>query len=219
MILQSDGRHAENDRTKVTQPERGETYGQFGSTFVDRLRIYLVGLTIKRYMPKRSELEVLDLGCGYYASYLRAMHSRLRSGTGIDYRVSEEVRQLPRLRFIEDSIESALPRLAEEQFDFVLFISVLEHVWDPLRCLRECHRVLKKGGLIMINVPTWFAKPVLEVSAFRLGTSPLNEMEDHKMYYDKRTLWPLLVQAGFKPSRIKLRYRNLRMTLLGLAGK
>ena len=88
-----------------------QTYGQFGSTFVDRLRIYLVGLTIKRYMPKRSELEVLDLGCGYHASYLRAMHSRLRSGTGIDYRVSEEVRQLPRLRFIEDSIETALYRL------------------------------------------------------------------------------------------------------------
>lgn len=65
----------------------------------------------------------------------------------------------------------------------------------------------------MINVPTWFAKPVLEFSAFRLGTSPRIEMEDHKMYYDKRMLWPLLVQAGFKPSQIKLRYRNFRMTL------
>jgi SAM-dependent methyltransferase len=216
MIQQSDGTHAQNDRRKMTQPERGETYGQFGSTFVDRLRIYLVGLTINRYMPKRSQLDVLDLGCGYHAGYLRAMHSRVRSGTGIDYRVSEEVQKLPRLRFIEDSIESALPSLAAEQFDLILFISVLEHVWDPLSCLRECHRVLKKGGLIMINVPTWFAKPVLEFSAFRLGTSPVNDMEDHKMYYNKHALWPLLVQAGFKPSQIKLRYRNLRMTLLGL---
>ena len=217
--MQSDGPQAPSDRTMATEPERAETYGQFGSTFVDRLRTYLVGLTINRYMSKRSGLDVLDLGCGYHAGYLRAMHSRLRSGTGIDYRVSEEVHKLPRLRFIQDSIESALPRLADEQFDLVLFISVLEHVSDPLSCLRECHRVLRKGGLLMINVPTWFAKPVLEFSAFRLGTSPRIEMEDHKMYYDKRTLWPLLVQAGFKPSRIKLRYRNLRMTLLGLTGK
>jgi len=170
-------------------------------------------------MPKRSELDVLDLGCGYDAGYLRAMHSHFRSGTGIDYRVSEEVRKLPRLRFIEDSIEAALPRLADKEFDVVLFISALEHVWDPLSCLLECHRVLKTGGLLMINVPTWSAKPVLEFSAFRLGTSPFDGVEDHKMYYDKRTLWPLLVQAGFKPSQIKLRYRNLRMTLLGLAGK
>jgi SAM-dependent methyltransferase len=217
--MQSDGLHAQSDRTTATQPERAETYGQFGATFVDRLRIYLVGLTINRYTSKRSELDVLDLGCGYHAGYLKAMHSRLRSGTGIDYRVSEEVQNIPRLRFVQDSIESALPRLAGEQFDLVLFISVLEHVWDPLSALRECHRVLKPGGLLMINVPTWFAKPVLEFSAFRLGTSPRVEMDDHKMYYDKRTLWPLLVQAGFKPSRIKLRYRNLRMTLLGLAVK
>ena len=28
-------------------------------------------------------------------------------------------------------------------------------------------------------------------------------MEDHKMYYDVRDLWPLLVQAGFTPSRIQ----------------
>ena len=217
--MQSDGLHAQSDRTIATQPERAETYGQFGATFVDRLRIYLVGHTINRYTSNRSELDVLDLGCGYHAGYLRAMHSRLRSGTGIDYRVSEEVQKIPRLRFVQDSIESALPCLSDEQFDLVLFISVLEHVWDPLSCLRECHRVLRKGGRLMINVPTWFAKPVLEFSAFRLGTSPRVEMDDHKMYYDKRTLWPLLVQAGFKPSRIRLRYRNLRMTLVGLADR
>ena len=203
----------------VTEVERAETFGQFGSTFIDRLRTYLVGITINRCVSNRSDLDVLDLGCGYHATYLMAMHSRLRSGTGIDYRVSEQVQKIPRLRFVEDSIESALPRLASEQFDLVLFISVLEHVWDPLSALRECYRVLRTGGFLMINVPTWFAKPILELSAFRLGTSPRVEMDDHKMYYDKRTLWPLLVQAGFKPSRIKLCYRNLRMTLLGLASK
>jgi len=132
--MQSDGLHEQSDRTMATQPERAETYGQFGATFVDRLRIYLVGLTINRYTSKRSGLDVLDLGCGYHAGYLKAMHSRLRSGTGIDYRVSEKVQNIPRLRFVQDSIESALPRLAGEQFDLVLFISVLEHVWDPLSC-------------------------------------------------------------------------------------
>jgi len=28
-------------------------------------------------------------------------------------------------------------------------------------------------------------------------------MDDHKMYYDERDLWPLLVRAGFAPSQIR----------------
>ncbi len=28
-------------------------------------------------------------------------------------------------------------------------------------------------------------------------------MDDHKMYYDPRDLWPLLVQAGFRPRDIR----------------
>jgi len=40
-------------------------------------------------------------------------------------------------------------------------------------------------------------KTFLEFTAFRLGVSRI-EMEDHKMYYDKQTLWPMLVQAGFR---------------------
>jgi len=205
--------------SKVTVSDQTGSYGQHGSTFVDRFRTFLVGLTINRYVPRSSELNVLDLGCGYHATYLNAIRSRLRLGIGIDHRISEEAQKIPRLQFIEDSIESALPRLSEEQFDVVLFISVLEHISDSLTALRECHRVLKSDGLLMINVPTWYAKPVLEFSAFRLGTSPPSDMEDHKMYYDKRTLWPLLVQAGFKPSQIRMHYRNLGMTLFALAGK
>ena len=32
-------------------------------------------------------------------------------------------------------------------------------------------------------------------------------MDDHKRYYDPRDLWPLLVDAGFRPSGIKC-YRH-----------
>jgi hypothetical protein len=30
-------------------------------------------------------------------------------------------------------------------------------------------------------------------------------MNDHKLYYDERTLWPMLVRAGFKPAHVRLR--------------
>jgi len=80
---------------------------------------------------------------------------------------------------------------------------VLEHVTDAPKLLREIRRLLAPGGVALVNVPSWRGKTYLELSAFRLGLSPAVEMDDHKMYYDVRDLWPLLVSAGFRPSRIK----------------
>jgi len=201
-----------------TQPvsERSDvTYGERGMSFMDSFRTSLVGRTIRKNIPQRESLDILDLGCGYHATYLRALYSKLRRGVGVDFHVSGECKELPLLSFVEESIETALPTLDGDQFDVILFISVLEHVWDPLAALQDCYRVLRKGGVLILHVPTWHAKPILEFSAFRLGTSPAHEMDDHKMYYGKRELWPLLVRAGFKPSCIRLAYQKLGMTLFG----
>ena len=199
--------------------EREESYLEHGSTFVDRLRTRLVCASVLKRIPKRPGLKVLDLGCGYQATYLKKIGSNLAEGVGIDFSVSEESKNTPRLRFVIGSVEAELPSQPDQTFDAVLFISVLEHVWDPLANLKQCYRVLKPGGVLLINVPTWYAKPVLEVSAFKFGTSPACEMDDHKMYYSKRDLWPLLVQAGFLPSRIKMNYERAFMTLFATAAR
>ena len=69
-----------------------------------------------------------------------------------------------------------------------------------------------------LNVPTWRGKYFLELSAFRFGLSPKVEMNDHKMYYNQRDLWPLLVRAGFRPSEIRLRYHKFGLNLFAAAG-
>lgn len=203
----------------LDRPARETSYLQHGSTFVDRLRTRLVQREILKRLPKTDGMRVLDLGCGYHATYLKAIGDRLAAGVGVDFHVSEESRRHPRLSFVTSSVEDALPGLPSDTFDTVLFISVLEHVWSPAECLSHCHRVLKPGGRLLVNVPTWYAKPILELSAFKLGSSPAGEMDDHKMYYSKRDLWPLLVHAGFKPSRIRLQYRKLCMILFATAIK
>jgi len=207
----------------LDRPSRKQSYLQHGSTFVDRLRTRLVQREILKRLPQTGGLRVLDLGCGYHATYLKAIikasGERLAEGVGVDFHVSEESRRHPRLSFVASSIEDALPELPSNAFDAVLFISVLEHVWNPTECLSHCHRVLKAGGRLLVNVPTWYAKPVLELSAFKFGTSPACEMDDHRMYYSKRDLWPLLVRAGFKPSRIRMHYRKLCMILFSMSVK
>jgi SAM-dependent methyltransferase len=164
-------------------------------------------------------LSILDLGCGYQATLLRALVPSIASGLGVDVRISPEARAVERLSFIESNIEAALPELEDSRFDVVLLISVLEHLWEPLPILEHCRRVLTPGGVLFVNVPTWRGKFFLEFSAFRLGLSPALEMDDHKMYYNKPDLWPMLVRAGFKPSGLRLRYHKFGLNLFAVAQK
>lgn len=190
-----------------------EAYGEQRLTFVDRAGVWLSQRAISRHLPQRSDLEVLELGCGFRATQLVALGPRLKRGIGVDFRIAPDLRTLEKFTFHEGTIEETLPKLEGERLDAVLLISVLEHLRDPLSVIETARRMLKPAGVLLINVPTWRGKSFLEFSAFRLGLSPRIEMDDHKMYYDKRDLWPLLVRAGFKPSLIKLRYHKLGLNL------
>jgi SAM-dependent methyltransferase len=162
-------------------------------------------------------LEVLELGCGFRATQLMALSPRLKHGTGVDFQLAPQLASLPNFTFHEGTIEETLPKLAGQTFDAVLLISVLEHLRDPLLVISAVRDLLDWSGIVLINVPTWRGKAFLEFSAFRLGLSPKVEMDDHKMYYDKRDLWPLLVRAGFKPSLIQLRYHKFGLNLFAVA--
>ena len=198
---------------------RTEAYGQKGLSLVDRFGVWLSRRAIQRHLPRRGPGRVLDLGCGYRAALLQALAPHVESGVGVDVQIDGALEGADRLSFIEAPIEAALPGLQADSFDLVLLISVLEHLWEPLAVLEQCQRVLRPGGLLLVNVPTWRGKFFLEFSAFRLGTSPALEMDDHKMYYDRRDLWPLLVRAGFRPSRIQLSYHKFGLNLFGVARK
>jgi SAM-dependent methyltransferase len=194
-----------------------QAYGQESLTFLDRAGVWLSQRAIARHLPDRSDLEVLELGCGFHAAQLVALESRLKHGVGVDLRVAPELGAREKFIFYEGTIEETLPKLVAEKFDAILLISVLEHLLDPLHVVQSAREMLKPSGTLLINVPTWLGKGFLEFSAFRFGLSPKLEMDDHKMYYDKRDLWPLLVRAGFKPSQIKLRYHKFRLNLFAVA--
>lgn len=195
---------------------REESYGQAGLTVVDRLGVRLSLRAVRRHLPA-GPADVLDLGCGYDARILHALGGRVSHGLGIDVRVSDAARAGGRLAFREGTIEAVVPELPAASRDVVLAISVLEHLWDPLAILGHCHRILRPDGVLLVNVPTWRGRRALELSAFRLGLSPREEMDDHKAYYDTRDLWPLLVRAGFRPSDLRLRRHKLGLNLFAVA--
>jgi SAM-dependent methyltransferase len=195
------------------------TRDPFGSqrlSLLDKFGVWLSQRAIRKYLPKRSALDVLELGCGLHAKNLVALTPLLRRGVGVDFSISATAKATPKLEFFEGPVDVATSSLEPNSFDAILFISVLEHLWDPLPALQDCKRWLRPGGVLLVNVPTWRGKRALEFSAFRLGLSPKNEMDDHKMYYDERDLWPLLVRAGFAPSAIHMHYHKFGLNLFAV---
>lgn len=71
------------------------TYGERGMSFMDSFRTRLVGRTIRKNIPQQESLDVLDLGCGYHATYLRALYPKLRRGVGVDFHVGSGCKELP----------------------------------------------------------------------------------------------------------------------------
>jgi SAM-dependent methyltransferase len=182
---------------------RAGAYGQHRRpTPVDRFGVWLSSVAVRRHADFKGR-RVGDFGCGYEATFVRTVLGEVASATLIDVALADDLRRHPKVRAIEGSLPEALEELEDGSLEVILCLSVLEHLWEPQRALREMHRLLAPGGIVLINVPSWRGKRFLEFAAFRLGLSPREEMEDHKNYFDPRDLWPLLIRAGFQPSHVR----------------
>lgn len=182
---------------------RTVSFGAEGKlTLVDRFGIWLSA----RQLHRRADFagkRVGDFGCGFHATFSRSILQRAEHVTLADVSLAPDLKEHPKVTAMEGVLPGCLRAIPSATLDIVLCISVLEHLWDPAPALFEFRRVLAPGGHALFNVPSWRGRPFLEFSAFRLGLSPSAEMDDHKMYYDVRDLWPLLVRAGFRPSGIR----------------
>jgi hypothetical protein len=83
-----------------------ESFGQHRLTIVDRAGVWLSQRAIRRHLPKRNDLEVLELGCGYHAAQLLALEPRLKRGVGVDFQIAPELRARDRFAFYEGRLRT-----------------------------------------------------------------------------------------------------------------
>jgi SAM-dependent methyltransferase len=170
---------------------------------VDRFGIWLSSRRIRRTVRGFGGKRVADVGCGYRALFARTLFDDADRIVLLDVSLDPDLAKHPKVRAIEGLLPDALGAVGDQTQDVVVCNSVLEHLWDPLATLRELYRILAPSGTLLVNVPTWRGKRFLELSAFRLGMSPAEEVDDHKTYYDPSDLWPWLVRGGFRPRDIR----------------
>jgi ubiquinone/menaquinone biosynthesis C-methylase UbiE len=92
-------------------------------------------------------------------------------------------------------------------FDTVLAMAVMEHVDDPVTCMREAARVLAPGGRLVITTPTPIGDRIHHFLAIFNITSK-HAAEEHQSVMDRAQLHDALRRAG-------MRVVHFRVFLLG----
>ncbi len=206
--------------TAARDQSRDQSFGEaYTPGPVDKLGVWLSALQIRRWIPDFGGKQIADIGCGYHATFARTVLDDVAGALLVDVSLAADLKAHPKVRAVEGPLPAALAGEADASLDAALIVSVLEHLWEPLETLREIRRLLRPGGVCLVNVPSWRGKRYLELSAFRLGLSPASEMDDHKMYYDVADLWPLLVRAGFLPSGIRCFSHKLGLNTFAVCRK
>ncbi len=105
-------------------------------------------LLLKAVIPelqKHVEGDVLDVGCGQMPFRVYLEHC-FRSYEGLDCE-----RRSPHTKYIGDAQD--MSDVADESYDTVMSVSVLEHLAHPSRALGEMKRVCRPGGRIVVATP------------------------------------------------------------------
>jgi SAM-dependent methyltransferase len=144
---------------------------------------YLTGLV--RELAESTDL--IDFGAG-----IGTFSKRLRTA---GYRVTcVEPDPLLRQSLQEQGFDTLknIAAVADESASFIFSLNVMEHIEDDSEVIREIHRKLKPGGVLLVYVP-----------AFACLWTDLDEKVGHYRRYTKTSLQRLVAQEGFMIKQIR----------------
>ncbi|HEY4002811.1 MAG TPA: class I SAM-dependent methyltransferase [Candidatus Xenobia bacterium] len=169
------------------QPAEFEQLYRFERTYWWHLgRLRLLESLLDEWLPKRQGNTILDFGCGTGGNLTTLR--KYGDVTGVD--VSKQAVEACRRDGFENVIRIKpnvpLP-FADQSYNLITTLDVLEHVDDDVAALRDLHRVLTPGGLLVVFVP-----------AYEFLWSEHDEALQHKRRYLASYLHARMNVAGFQ---------------------
>jgi ubiquinone/menaquinone biosynthesis C-methylase UbiE len=145
---------------------------------------------------------VLDIGCGHgvlLERLLGACHPLQAYGCDLSSAMcSRAASRNPAAAIVQADAEE-LP-FADDSFDHVFMVEVLEHVPEVGRALREVKRILRAGGTFLVAVPNkdWFHYER------HMRTREKNQpIDDHWHWYGAAEIKGLLAGCGFALRKVR----------------
>jgi len=111
---------------------------------------------MKQYLPSNGKRVIMDIGCStgfILQDYYKSLPDVFILGSDVIYEPLERLARrfpiIPLLHF--DLVKCPLP---DECLDGVSLINVLEHIENDQTALNQIYRILKPGGIAVIEVPS-----------------------------------------------------------------
>lgn len=168
---------------------------------------------VEKYIPQSCHL--LDIGCGIYPYLLYTVKNKIIKGIGIDKDIPRDNNGIENIEFIKSNIDDTI-WIESNSMEVVTMLAVLEHFTQPQKIVGECMRVLRKGGSLIITVPSYYSKPILTILA-GIGISSKEEIYDHKNWFKKEELENIVRVNGFEI--IESSYYNLGLNIFMVCKK
>jgi len=146
---------------------------------------------IQQYKEKG---ELLDVGSGF-GFFLSEMKNRGWDVTGIEIsqKAMDYARDVLGLTIHPGPLEKA--NFPDDYFDAVTGFYVIEHIPYPMVFLRECHRILKPGGLLLLRYPhTTPIKNLLQIFGIK---NRLYDLPAHLSDFSPKMIQRCLERIGF----------------------
>lgn len=101
------------------------------------------------------------------------------------------------------------------QFDGIGFYESLEHMKDPLFCLKKAGRLLKQKGILVIEVPLFDNLVAKFLGKKYFGFNDYT----HKHFFTQNKIYELLDSAGFRPVSLGFTFFKYPFSGVGLSNK
>jgi SAM-dependent methyltransferase len=141
---------------------------------------------------------LLDIGCGY-GFFLEKMAQRGWQVEGIE--ISATGLSYAREKLELNVSESPLPRpdWQDNCYDVITLFYVIEHVQNPMDVLREAHRLLRTGGLLVLRWP--HTAPIIRMLWPWAERMKLYQAPSHLFDFSPVTIYKILDQLDFREIR------------------
>ena len=199
-----------------------ESYEQrYGDNSVVKLRLPFFYRKLRRFELHRCELAyqiapggdtLLDIGCGDGELLLR-LKDKYREVWGIDIakpRINRILKRCGNESGINVRVEDVNGRLKFRggSFDTITAVAILEHVFDPYHFMKECYRLLRGGGTLIVEVPNiaWLPYRIRSLMG-KVPESPHCQQDAqwdyaHLHSFTRASLRKLFETEGFEVTRI-----------------